>query len=332
VLSRRRLLTSVMGSTVGVTALGLTACQRRDAIPDPVFDATKREFGISIDPWKFDEWAAAVGAKPTMLMGFEAFSKRRTLDKHFAEARRQGVRSFMVTWEPWVSVSADLGKEEQRKEQPEYSNKAIASGAWDDYFRMFARSVAASGLIVYIRHAHEMNGDWYPWSRDPADYVTAWRRMVDIFRKEGAKNAKFVFSVNPSVWVPDEEFKASLQDYWPGPEYVDFLGSTMISFGGKKSYSVAEFAARLGFTRSLFNKDMIITELNTALVGRVKWLTDLRTWLAEDAIWVRGVVLSQGESRGQVQLGDKVGDLSWNVMTDADSKPVIRGIINDFAR
>ena len=34
----------------------------------------------------------------------------------------------------------------------------------------FARSLARFPGTVYLRYAHEMNGYWYPWSRDPAAY------------------------------------------------------------------------------------------------------------------------------------------------------------------
>ncbi len=319
VLTRRHMLAAV-------SLAAIAGCQHTDSVPAP----SARQFGVAIDPWQTDEWAAAVGAKPSLVMGFESFSNKRTLDKHFAEVKRQGVGSFMVTWEPWVSVDAALGKEAQHKLQPEYSNGAIASGQWDDYLRAFARSVKASGLMVYIRYAHEMNGDWYPWSRDPADYIAAWRRVVSIFRQEKADNARFVYSVNPSIWVAEPEFEQSIRQYWPGPEYVDHLGSTMINFGGTKTYTVTEFGARLAQMRAALNKDVIITELNTAADGRVKWLTDLRTWLT-DATWVRAVVLSQGASRGQAQLGQKVGNLSWNVMTDPETQPVVKAIITDMA-
>jgi hypothetical protein len=328
-ITRRGLLAATLAG--GTAALGLAGCTRRDAIPPAKFDPSRREFGIADDPWHIDEWAQAVGGKPSMVMEFEAFSRRRTIETHFAEARRQGLRSFMVTWEPWVSVSASLGKAAQHKYQPEYANPAVATGKWDDYLRAFARSVAECGLVVYIRYAHEMNGDWYPWSREPRDYVAAWQRMVNIFREEGAGNAKFVYSMNPSVWLSEAEFERPVRDYWPGDNYVDFLGSTVINFGGQKSYEVAEFATRLDLMRSYFGKNMLITELNTAADGRVKWMTDLRTWLAE-ATWVKGVVLSQGASRGQAQLGEKVGDLSWDVVSDRDTQPVIKAIINDFNR
>jgi hypothetical protein len=313
--------------------LGLVGC--RTSVADrrvaPSLPRDAREFGVALDPWNLDDWSAAIGAKPTMVMEFEQFSRNRTIDAHFAEARRQGVRSFMITWEPWQSVSAALGKVAQHKEQPAYSNAAIATGKLDGYIHRFARSVAAGGLHFYVRYAHEMNGDWYPWSRDPANYILAWRRVVDIFRAEKVDNAKFIFSMNPSIWIDEKTFEAAVRQYWPGDDYVDYIGSTMINFGGRKSYTVAEFAARLIRMRAMFRKDAFVTEMNTDADVRVAWLAELRAWLATQAPWVRGIVLSpQGSSRGETQLGSQVGDLSWNVMTDPQTQPVIRGLAADM--
>lgn len=301
--------------------------------PPPVdAPAGTREFGIHSDPWHVDDWADAVGARPTMVMGFEQWHRERTLDNQFEEAHRQGLSLFMVTWEPWVPVPAALGQEAQYADQPEYNNAAIASGQSDDYIADFAASVASSGLTVYIRYAHEMNGNWYPWSRDPENYVLAWRRVVDIFRAQGATNARFVFSLNPSLYHEPDRWQEIAEQYWPGEDYVDLLGTSMINFGGQKDYAVAEFAERIELMRAVFGKDVIITELNTAFEGRVKWLADLRTWLATEAHWVRGVVLSQVESRAQAQLGARVGDLSWSVTTDPETRPVMRGMVEELTR
>ncbi|MEV4626050.1 glycosyl hydrolase [Micromonospora sp. NPDC049523] len=316
-------------------AVSLAGCGSGDRSPAEVAEAEvpSRVLGVAMDPWHVDEWAGAVGAPPTMVMEFEAWSRNRTIDTHFAELRRQGVRTFMLTWEPWQSVSADKGRVAQYVEQPEFSNAAIAAGKKDEYIRSWAKSVAASGLLVYVRYAHEMNGNWYPWSRDPAGYVAAWRHIVDIFRAEGATNARFVFSVNPSIFEPAEDWTKNLRGYWPGDDYVDLLGSTMINFGARKEYSVADFVARFELARGLFNKKFILTEVNTAAAGRVKWLSDLRTWLdTGGADWVEGLALSQAESRGAAQLGDRVGDLSWNVVDDPETQPVIRGILQDFEK
>lgn len=290
-----------------------------------------RRFGLAIDPWQVDEWAAEVGAAPNLVMGFEAWHRNRRLDHHLAEVKRQGIDAYMLTWEPWRTVDAAEGKEAQYREQPEYRNAVIARGDLDDYLRSMAESLAGSGLSIYLRYAHEMNGDWYPWSRDPENYVLAWRRVVDIFREVGAENTRHVFSLNPSLYAKDERWLSNARRYWPGAEYVDLLGTTMINFGGRQDYPVDRFVERFNLMRGAFDLPMIITEMNTAVTGRVKWLADLRTWLDTDgADWVEGVVLSQGASRGAVQLGARVGGLDWNVRTDPETRPVIRGMINDL--
>lgn len=323
------LLLSVVLSGVAGCAPGWAGPSEQ---PSTAAEAARSEFGVAIDPWSLPDWTDAVGARPTMVMEFEQWYRSRTLDNRFAESRRQGMESFMVTWEPWIPVPAELGPEARHEEQPGFSNAAIAAGERDHYIRAFAESVAASGLTVYIRHAHEMNGDWYPWSRDPEAFVRAWRHIVDIFRDVGATNARFVFSPNPSLYQGPEEWREKAEPYWPGADYVDLLGPTMISFGGEKDYSVADFAERLELMHQVFDgKQLLISELNTAFEGRVRWLAELRTWLETEAPWVTGVVLSQGESVGQIQLGPQVGDLSWNVDSDPETQPVVRGMIADLS-
>jgi hypothetical protein len=291
----------------------------------------QREFGIVTDPWQVDYWAAAVGARPTMVMEFEHWHRDRTLDDHFAAARAHGLRSFMVSWEPWVPVDPSLGRDAQYAAQSRYTNAAVVAGRQDDYVRRFAQSVARAKLTVYIRYAHEMNGEWYPWSRDAPNFVRAWRHVVDIFRAEGATNARWVFSLNPSLYQNDTVWTNRVQQFWPGPEYVDYLGASMINFGGAQERVLADFMPRLNLMHAMFGKELIITEFNTSAEHRVRWLTDLRTWLVTDGTWVRGIVLSQVFSREQAQRGTRVGDLAWSVATDPDTRPVVRALIRDLA-
>ena len=209
---------------------------------------------------------------PTLDMEFEAWSRQRTLDDRFATARSQGVTAYMVTWEPWAPVPAALGREAQYAVQPAYSNAAIAAGAWDAYIRSFARSVRDSGLTVYVRYAHEMNGNWYPWSHDMTAFRSAWRHVVDLFRAEGATNARFVWSINPNLYQDQATVIAHAWHYWPGSAYVDVVGATMIDFGGVKDYPVARFVDRFRAMHSAFGKRLFITEFQTDYDGRLAWL------------------------------------------------------------
>lgn len=301
----------------------------------PTVQQSKREIGVVGDPSSLRAWSQKTSSKPTMPVEFEAWSNNQTLSEHFAQAKQDGYQSYMITWEPWLPVPANLGMLAQSIEQPLYSNAAIANGTHDSYIHQFAESVAKSGIeTVYIRYAHEVNGNWYPWSHDNVQFITAWQHIVSIFRSVGASNAKFVYSTNPNLYQTDEKWTSGFWQYWPGDSYVDYVGSTMINFGSHacetipcsstdKGYSVSLFKKRIGLEHTISKKQLIISELNTALQSNTQaWLTDLNTWLDTDKDWLKGLVLSQLPSRGAEQM--RTGNLSWNISDQPDLYPVLR--------
>jgi hypothetical protein len=135
--------------------------------------------------------------------------------------------------------------------------KQISAGAWDDYFKDAAQTVRDFGSPVFISINHEMNGNWYPYSQDypgsrttAADYVAAWRRIVTIFRANGASNAAFVWAPN----VPDVG-NVPFTKYYPGDEYTDWIGPSFYSgndtgamdtlyrtYAAKKPFFITEWA------------------------------------------------------------------------------------------
>jgi hypothetical protein len=114
---------------------------------------------------------------------------------------------------------------------------AINAGAADARLTAMARGFAAFGDVVLLEPAWEMNGNWaYAWqgienganSNAPAKYVQAWRRIVDIFRREGATNVRWVF--NPNVGNPVAAGAGTghwnwYGNYYPGDAYVDYVGA-----------------------------------------------------------------------------------------------------------
>jgi mannan endo-1,4-beta-mannosidase len=297
--------------------------------PRPAADP-RRVFGAYVDPWHVDDWARSVGEAPQLVAKFEAFSLQRTIDAHLAQVQRDGIRRVLVSWEPWKPVPASFGTALQALPQPGYTNLDIARGAQDRYILRFARSLAAFPGVVYLRFAHEMNGYWYPWSHGPRAYVFAWRRIVRIFGVAGARNVRFVWSVNPNLYEGQRDWRAGLRRYWPGSRYVDDVGSTMIDFGGVKAYPVRRFVPRLRWLRRTFHKPVVLTETNTAYAGRMRWLADLRRMLA-GMPWIRVVAWSQLPSRGKAhQTG--TGILDWNVEDDPPAARSLADIIRDGLR
>jgi Glycosyl hydrolase family 26 len=300
----------------------------RAATPAP---APGRLFGVYADPWHLDEWSAGVGVRPNLVAKFEAFARRRTPDKFLRQVERDGVTRVMISWEPWKTVPAALGAQRQAQRQPGFANGDIAAGSQDAYIARFARSAATFHGIVYLRYAHEMNGFWYPWSADARAYVRAWRRIVRIFRMEGARNVRFVWSTNPNLYETRPVWLRNLRRYWPGARWVDVVGSTMINFGGNKDYPVARFAPALTILHRVFRKPVFLTEVNTERATRIAWLRDLRREVRRHR-WLRAVVWSQLPSRGQVQRGSGGGDLNWNVASDRAAATQLRGVARDEFR
>ena len=289
----------------------------------------RRVFGIYVDPWHAADWARAVGAAPQALATFEAFSRRRTLTRFTGEAARRGIRRILVSWEPWQPVPSALGVAAQARQQPGMRNIDIARGAQDRYIARFARTLARFPGTVQLRFAHEMNGYWYPWSRDPAAYRLAFRRVVRIFRAVGARNVRFVWSVNANLYEPAGTWRAALRRYWPGRRYVDLIGTTVINFGGAKHYDVARFEPRLEELHRRYRRPVVLTETNTAADGAALWLRSLRGMLARMP-WVRGVYWSQLPSRGKAQQPN-VGTLDWDVRRDPASSAELAALIREGA-
>lgn len=324
-------LFTISGTLVVLAALALPAKHVLDepswVPPTLVAQAeAKRTFGVYVDPWHVDDWARKVGVTPQFVAKFEAFSNDRTIDEFIGEAERQGVKRLLISWEPWKPVPVWLGIAAQFRPQLGYRNDDIASGWDDEYLERFAHSLARFHGVVYLRYAHEMNGFWYPWSHDASGYRRAWRHVVGVVR-HAASNVRMVWSVNPSLYVPKATWAKRLRAYWPGRQYVDFIGSTVINFGGRKNYSIERFTDRLRAMHSLYRLPMMITEANTDYRLRRRWLHGLRH-MVDDMPWIKALAWSQLPSRGKAHLAG-VGNLKWDIQRDPAAAALVRSIVAD---
>jgi hypothetical protein len=106
---------------------------------------------------------------------------------------------------------------------------AINAGRADRHIIAAARGLAGAGTVL-VEPGWEMNGRWdYGWqgvhnggAEGPAKYRQAFQRIVDIFRREGAGNVRWVFA--PNVGNPAGGAWNHYAQYNPGDRYVDFLG------------------------------------------------------------------------------------------------------------
>jgi len=166
----------------------------------------------------------------------------------------------MITWEPWLSEFKGY-----KNKKIEHQLRDISNGKFDWFIRDYAKQVIRFGKPMYIRFAHEMSNPWYSWSKQygnsPKDYIEAWRKVVSIFREEGAKNVSF-------IWTPYTKFD---DKYYPGDKFVDIIGFDIFNFG--TSIVGGHWQNFYDVTKPMYdvyykhNKPILISEVGTSSIG-----------------------------------------------------------------
>jgi Glycosyl hydrolase family 26 len=149
-----------------------------------------------------ERFGSAVGRRPNIALYYSGW--RVPFRLSFADAARAHGAVPLIQLQP-VNVSI----------------AAIAAGKYDRYLRSYANAVREFGHPVIIGFAHEMNGSWYSWGTghvSPATWVAAWRRVVTVFRHQGARNVTWLWTIHHSADA------AALRPYWPGRGYVTWVG------------------------------------------------------------------------------------------------------------
>jgi len=113
---------------------------------------------------------------------------------------------------------------------PEFGE--VADGGADGYYATLARNLVSAGFgSSYIRLGWEFNGTWMGWSIcNPdgsglaswaGDFVPAFRNIVTSMRSVTGADFKFIW--NPIDSSNADCPGASLEDFYPGDEYVDVV-------------------------------------------------------------------------------------------------------------
>lgn len=207
------------------------------------------------------------GKKLDIVHQFINWSTEFSWVKPYADAVYNNGSILMITWEPW-----------------EYTTVDIKNGKADAYITRMAQNIKAYGKEIWLRPLHEANGNWYPWAvGDPSKvntndtYIAAFRRIVDIFRTNGATNVKWVFNVNCDN-VGDG---TSYLGFYPGDNYVDYTSIDGYNWGTTQSWgsqwqTFDQVFSRAYYALTSINKPIIIAEFSSAEIGgdKARWITE----------------------------------------------------------
>jgi hypothetical protein len=152
----------------------------------------------------------------------------RWLPERLAAQMPEGRRPvIMLSWEPIGRDCTVHGPDQSGDWSAETSLYDIVNGQCDVYLRRVAEELKNLPFSFMIRFAPEMNLDGKTWwvghyQSDPELYISAYRRVHDVMQSVGFQNAQWVWS--PSYASDPRTDWNSLFNYYPGDQYVDWVG------------------------------------------------------------------------------------------------------------
>jgi beta-mannanase len=199
--------------------------------------------------------------------------ERGAFDPRQADAVRRRGSVPEVSWEPWDSSVPT------RREQPRYRLARIIDGTYDPLIRRFAMAVRRYGGPLRLRFAQEMNGRSYPWAERrngnrPGDYRRAWRHVVSLVRRVGARKVTW-------IWAPVVGELRPAQ--YPGDDVVDVVGVSGFN-GGTAAFArrwrpfASSFGPTLDAAHALApGKPLSLPEIAGAEAGgdKARWIRDM---------------------------------------------------------
>lgn len=225
---------------------------------------------------------------------------------------QQNEMDLLLTIEPW----ADADRRDTLLVD-------VASGHYDDRLKAISAQLVGFTNRMHVVWGHEMDQDLterYPWSgKAPDQFIAAYRHVTQYLRKQFGEQVDFVWS----GVIKDGSLR-----YWPGDQYVHYVGMPIYSFpsfdqryhGYIRDFRTT-FSEKAKQVRQL-NKPLMITELGVAGSDDFKSFWMHQAFLAlDDYPEIATIVFFYGqESEGA--WGKEIETPDWLVHPDT-----IRGLV-----
>ncbi|MGH2442757.1 MAG: hypothetical protein ACRDFX_06300, partial [Chloroflexota bacterium] len=110
------------------------------------------------DATAIDNYARMTGKMPAIVMWFQDWGEAWPgwSDRLATSVYQRGAVP-MITWDPCTSCTPS---------DTSFSLAGIVRGNYDSFIRQWALGAAHWGHPFFLRFAHEMNGNWYPWGTE----------------------------------------------------------------------------------------------------------------------------------------------------------------------
>ncbi len=225
----------------------------------------------------------------------------------------------MITWEPWQSLFQELPVTRNAHDEKKIFLR-ITQGKYDAYIIQFAQQIKSLKHPVFLRFAHETDNPAYPWSaagnNTPEEFKAAWVHIHNIFTRSKANNV---------IWVWNPWRASAFKKYWPGTDYVDWLGVTVLNYGEKTNSGNKSFKELYTPFHNIFkNYDIPVM---VAEMGSLKssgqqdeWLTNSFKAIKNQYDEIKGFVLFNSSTDKNLPDGS-MGLLDWTITSNSSALP-----------
>jgi len=219
----------------------------------------------------FEKW---IGHQPAVLSIFvNLFMNRSEIDRFMREVTAiwQSGHVPMVILQPMFESVDTTSPTIERQ---------IANGKYDKTLSNWTESLVAwlrlndpttADRRIYINFAPEMNGDWIPWGVErnktsPEDFIRMWHRVHDHIMGGEVDHHHVQWVWAPNI-VSGESYPA--ESFYPGDEYVDWIGIHGYNWGDSQSWSEWRTPKRtyrptIERVRDIADKPLALTEFGSS--------------------------------------------------------------------
>ena len=103
--------------------------------------------------------------------------------------------------------------------------QALITGEYDQHLEQLAGFFKMIEGPIWLRVAYEFDGVWNQGYADTAQYISAYRYVVNHLRLAGVSNVEYVWQSSTSA-IDDmiEKKHENISNWYPGDDYVDWVG------------------------------------------------------------------------------------------------------------
>ncbi len=190
--------------------------------------------------------------------------------------------------------------------EPLYTLSNIANGKFDSNLKQWAKDARAFGKTIIMEYGTEVNDYAYPWNgywnngaEGNEEFIKAYQHIIEVMNDEGADNIVWVYHID--AVSPLNETWNTLSSYYPGDEYVDWIGVSVYGTVSPYSTSAKSFTEQINVVlkeKEEFARDkpIIISEMGT----------DVRNLDINPVEWTNNGLTTM------YNLSDLVGFIWWN--------------------